>query len=268
MSKPLTPRLAIVTGADGGIGRAFCRELAGRGCGLVLVSITDLPLRNFAEELSSEYHIPVYPLTLDLTADDSTCRLVSFLLARGLEPDMLVNNAGIFSFLPLQDMDEVKLSRFIDLHVRSLTELSREFGRRFAANGRGWILNMSSMSCWMPMPGLAMYSATKAYIRVLSRALHYELRDYGVSVMVAAPGGIATDLFGLPPHLMRLALRLGAVSTPEKFASGAVKRCLKGKQQYINGLLNRLSIVAVGATPRSVRMLVKRLLLDKGVTRP
>ena len=136
-----------------------------------------------------------------------------------------------------------------------------------SARGKGRILNMSSMSCWTPMPGIAMYAATKAYIRVFTRALHYELRDSGVSVTAACPGGIATSLFGLPDNLMRLAIRLHAVQTPEKFVRKAVDKMLKGKKQYINGPINRLAIFAVGITPTPVRMLVKRKMLDRGIKR-
>lgn len=118
------------------------------------------------------------------------------------------------------------------------------------------------------MPGLAMYSSTKAYIRAFSRALHYEMRDYGVSVTVACPGGIATDLFGLPDNLKRLALRLGAIQRPEKFAKKAVKKMLRGKAQYINGMVNRLAVVFIGILPRFVRMQVKYKLLDRGIVKP
>ncbi len=86
-------------------------------------------------------------------------------------------------------MPQHKIDCFIRLHVDAVTNISRAFALRFKERGSGRILNMSSMSCWMPMPGIAMYSATKAYIRVFSRALHYELRDSGVSVTVACPGG-------------------------------------------------------------------------------
>lgn len=115
------------------------------------------------------------------------------------------------------------------------------------------------------MPGIAMYSATKAYIRVLSRAMHYELKDYGVTVTVACPGGIATDLFGLPTKLRKLAVSLGVLARPEKFARKAVKRMLKGRKQYINGALNRFSIFFISILPTPVRMLVKRKMLDQGI---
>lgn len=117
------------------------------------------------------------------------------------------------------------------------------------------------------MPGLAMYASTKAYIRVFSRALHYEMKDFGVGVTVACPGGIATDLFGLPQNLKELAVRIGVLDTPEKFARKAIDRMLRKKKQYINGWLNRLSIFFVGITPTPVRMMVKHRLLDKGIVR-
>jgi putative short-chain dehydrogenase len=184
-----------------------------------------------------------------------------------INPDILVNNAGIFSFATVDETPERKLECFIDLHVRAVTMLSRWFASRRKKERSGWILNMSSMSCWMPMPGLAMYAATKAYIRVFSRSLHYEMKDYGVGVTVACPGGIATDLFGLPGNLKKLAVGIKVLDTPENFARKAVGKMLRGKKQYINGWLNRLSILCVGITPTPVRMMVKHRMLDKGIKR-
>ncbi len=261
----LPGKWGLVTGADGGIGFEICRSLARRGCSLVMVSVTTDPLRNAAMQIESEFSVKALPLTVDLTDEHSVSIIAAFLLSRNVDVDYLVNNAGVFSFNELALTPDTTIERFVDLHVRATTMLSAHFARIFRERGSGRMLNMSSMSCWMPMPGLAMYASTKAYIRVLSRSLHYELKDYGASVTVAAPGGIATDLFGLPDHLKRLAVRLGVLETPKKFAEKAVKAMLKGKKQYINGWLNRLSIVFVGATPTSVRMMVKHKLLDRGI---
>ncbi len=263
----LTGKWAVVTGADGGIGMEFCRALARRGCSLVLVSVTVDPLRKAAFSLETEFGIKSYPLTLDLRDHNAESMLAAYLKTLGIDPDFVINNAGIFSFRELADTSDKKIECFIDLHVRATTMLSLFFARRFRERGSGRILNMSSMSCWMPMPGLAMYSSTKAYIRVFTRSLHYELKDYGASATVAAPGGIATSLFGLPDNLMRLAVGIGAVERPEKFAEKAVKAMLKGKKQYINGIVNRLAIFFVGITPTWIRMQVKRRLLDKGIVK-
>lgn len=265
--KDLAGKWAVVTGADGGIGIEFCRALARRGCSLVLVSVTVDPLRQVAISLENEFEIKALPYTLDLTDPHADSMLAAYLGTRNIDPDIIINNAGIFSFRELADTSDAKIQSFIDLHVRATTMISLLFARRFKQRGSGHILNMSSMSCWMPMPGLAMYASTKAYIRVFTRSLHYELKDYGASATVAAPGGIATSLFGLPDHLMKLAVGIGAVTKPDKFAEKAVCAMLKGKKQYINGFLNRLAIFFVGITPTWVRMQVKRRLLDKGITK-
>lgn len=267
VKKNLRGRLAIVTGAEGGIGRCFCETLAARGCSLLMVGIQDGPLAATAAEVADRYGVGAYPLRLDLTRPDATQKILEWLDERELTPYILINNAGIFSFRPVTETDERKVACFIDLHVRAVTELTRAVAQRMARAGEGRVLNMSSMSCWMPMPGIALYSATKAYIRVLTRAMHYELRDSGVTLTAACPGGIATDLFGLSPGLQRLAVRIGALATPEKFARKAVNRMLRGRRQYINGPLNRFSIFFVSILPTPVRMLIKRLMLDKGITR-
>lgn len=260
--------LAVVTGASGGIGLEFCKTLARRGYDIVMISIDDTPLHDAAASIAESYHVRTFPLTLDLCTDDAPDRIFAYMENLSIEPDVLINNAGIFSFAPVTDIPEGKVLAFINLHVKATTTLSIRFARYFRSKGKGRILNMSSMSCWMPMPGLAMYSSTKAYIRAFSRALHYDMRDYGVSVTVACPGGIATDLFGLPDNLKRLALRLHAIERPDRFASKAVDRMLKGKAQYINGFINRLAIVFIGILPSGVRMQVKRRLLDKGISKP
>ncbi|MDE5869310.1 MAG: SDR family NAD(P)-dependent oxidoreductase [Muribaculaceae bacterium] len=266
MKRDLEGRLALITGASSGIGYCFCRELASRGCDLVMISNQDT-LDECASEIAKEFDIKAYPFFCDLTSFNSAEKIEGFLDRSGLEPDYIINNAGIFSFRLLCDTPERKIDCFIDLHVRAVTSLSRLFATRFAKRGHGRILNMSSMSCWMPMPGIAMYSATKAYIRVFSRSLHYEVKDSGVTVTVACPGGIATDLFGLPDNLKKLAVNIGALTTPERFVKKAVGKMLKGKKQYINGGLNRLSIFLVSILPTPVRMLVKRKMLDRNIVR-
>lgn len=261
-------KTALVTGASSGIGLEFCRQLAAIGAGLVMVSNQERELVDCAQCIANDYGVRVDAICLDLTGADCAERLMAYTDSLGLEIDLLINNAGIFSFAPLLDTPDGKVNAFVDLHVRAVTALSVAYGRRMRQRGGGYILNMSSMSCWMPVPGLAMYSATKAYIRVMSRALHCELRESGVSVTVACPGGISTALFGLPDNLMRLALRLHAVDTPEWFVRKALKVTARRRQQYINGLLNRLAIVAVACLPRSGRLAVKHRLLDRGIIRP
>lgn len=268
----LSGKLALVTGAAGGIGLEFAKVLAGMGAGLILLDIDGERLSEAREtcvRLKPNISVPqpVFTVKADLTEENFIEKIDLFCTENAILPDILINNAGIFSFLPIADTSSRKIEIFIDLHVRAVTMLSQWFVTKRKNQGSGWMLNMSSMSCWMPMPGLAMYSSTKSYIRVFTRALHYEMKDYGVGVTVACPGGISTDLFGLPEKWKRFAVAIGVLQTPEKFVRKALRKMLKRKKQYINGALNRFSIFFIGILPTRARMLVKHQLLDKGITR-
>ena len=274
---------ALVTGGAGGIGLEFAKVLYQRGASLILLDLSGERLAEALTTIKDSWTRSagtdkgiesqeaaagkIFLLTLDLTREDFIEEIYKFCDKEGLNPEILVNNAGIFSFRPISDTSVGKIEAFIDLHVRAVTLLSRWFVAKRKPHRSGWMLNMSSMSCWMPMPGLAMYSSTKSYIRVFSRALHYEMKDYGVGVTVACPGGIATDLFGLPKNLQKFAVSIGVLQTPQSFARKAVKKMLKKRKQYINGFLNRFSIFFVGILPTRIRMMVKHHLLDKGISR-
>lgn len=292
-------RLAVITGAASGIGRCFAEALAADGCRLLLIDRNEITLPVCNEGIvsldtpqlvgtchgmsapsskvqptigSQSGHAMACPyssteplihtLQLDLTEADAADKVMAYLDAEGLQPNLLINNAGIFDFKAVSDLTPGRIDTYIDLHMRAVTHLSRQMAMRMAAHGGGSILNMSSMSCWMPMPGIALYAATKAYIRVFSRALNVEMRGSGVTVTVACPGGIATDLFGLPRSLQRLGVRVGALTTPEKFVRNALRRCVRRKAQYINGLLNRIAIPSVAALPTGARHMIKTRLLD------
>lgn len=254
---------SVVTGASSGIGLEFSRQLAAMGSNLVMISNQPRELEAEARKIASASGIMALPLEVDLTAADAEEKILAFLRSNGIVPYLLVNNAGIFDFRAVEELSPQRIDVYIDLHIRAVTRLSRSIGALMARNGGGRILNMSSMSCWMPMPGIAMYSATKAYIRAFSRAYRIEMKDCGVSVTVACPGGIATDLFGLPPQLQRLGVILGVLMTPQAFVRRALKRTFRGKAQYINGLLNRVSIVFVASLPEWARSGIKHRLLDK-----
>lgn len=256
---------AVVTGADGGIGFEFCRELGRLGCNVIGVSNRGAQLREAMQRIKEEFGVKTTAIEADLAHEGAAESLMQALHQMRQEPDILINNAGIFSFRPVTELSQRQLDIYVDLHVRSVMELSRLAAISMKERGEGMILNMSSMSCWTPMPGIALYSATKAFIRAYSRALHYELRDDNVSVTVACPGGIATDLFGLPANLKKLAVAIGAIALPDRFVHKAIGKMMKRRAQYVNGLINRLAIFFVGITPRSVRMLIKHLMLDRGI---
>ena len=250
----------MITGASGGLGKGIAEAALRRGDAVALTSRSPVKLNAMVAEFPKQ----AMAVKLELDRIGSMEKALHQVYARFGRIDVLVNNAGIFLFRSVVCTEPGRIDLFIDLHMRAVTHLCRTFALDMKQRGcRGYILNMSSMSCWMPMPGIAMYSATKAYIRVLSRSLAVELADDGITVMVACPGGIATDLFGLPRRLQRLGVRLGALATPQRFVAGALRRLFRRRRQYINGLLNRIAIVAVAMLPHRLRLVIKHRLLDR-----
>lgn len=114
---------------------------------------------------------------------------------------------------------------------------------------KGYILNMSSMSAWMAMPGIQTYNASKAFIYNLSKSLWYEFKPLGVGITVMAPGAVDTALFGLSPELRKLAVNLTVSIPPEKLVKRALKKLFKNKKADTPGFLNWLATPLLKHTP-------------------
>lgn len=126
----ISHKLAVVTGASGGIGLEFCKALAEKGADLLMISIDDEPLKKASEIISLTYGVKTYPLTIDLCSDEATERILAFVDNFNLDPRILINNAGIFSFAPVCSIPDRKIEAFIDLHIRAATRLSVAFARQ------------------------------------------------------------------------------------------------------------------------------------------
>ena len=114
---------------------------------------------------------------------------------------------------------------------------------------KGYILNMSSMSAWMAMPGIQTYNATKAFIYNFSKSIWYELKPHNVGITVMAPGAVDTELFGLAPKWRKIAVSLTASIPPEKLVTRALKSLFRGKKAAMPGLLNHLATPLLKHTP-------------------
>ena len=132
---------------------------------------------------------------------------------------------------------------------RELTE--EEASQRICGHKRmrGYILNMSSMSAWMAMPGIQTYNSTKAFIYNFSKSLWYELKPQNVGITVMAPGAVDTGLFGLAPNLRKLAVNLTVSIPPEKLVKRALKKMFRNKKADTPGFINWLSTPILKHTP-------------------
>lgn len=236
---------ALVTGAGTGIGRSFALRLATAGYDLVLVGQTTATLERVRDEIAAAdatARRQVRILTMDLARTEASDELYAAVRAMGIDIDVLVNNAGIFSFRDILQTPPERIERMILLHDMTLSKNCLAFGRDMAARGRGWILNMSSFSIWMPFPGMALYTATKAYVRTFSVAFAKEMAERGVRVTAVCPAGVATDLYGLTPRWQRIGLRLGVLISADACARRALRALWRGRRTVVPDWWNRAFI--------------------------
>lgn len=255
---------ALVTGASSGIGLEYARLLAQIGCSLVVVSNQCDELMSLAANLAAEYKVRVTPIHIDLAREQAAQELYDACKRQNCQIDILINNAGVFSFGDLVQLQSSVVTRLISLHIVTLSELCRLFGRDMVARKNGYILNMSSLSAWLPVPGIALYNASKSYIRNFSHSLHQELLPHGVSVTVVCPGGVATNLYNLSGRLQLLGVRLGILMTPQALARRALRAMFGKRRQIVPGLINKLFIPIFSLIPSYLILYAKRRIEQTG----
>ena len=179
---------ALVTGAGSGIGRCYALRLAASGYRLVLVGERAEPLEAVGREIEAAGGAEVRLCPLDLARTTAAQELFDWTRAQAIDIDVLVNNAGIFSFCDVLATPPERIERIILLHDLTATQLCRLFAGEMIRRGvRGHILNMSSYSLWMPFPGLSVYSASKAYLKSFSIAFAREVADRHIRVTAVCP---------------------------------------------------------------------------------
>lgn len=243
-------RWALVTGAVSGIGLAMARRLATLGYNLFVVYHFDRDVEPSTAALRSEYDVEVRGMAMDLARAGAARSVYDHVCSCGVEPDVVVNNAGMFIFRDVAETDVQRIESIIYLHVMTNTMMCRLFGADMKRRGHGYILNMSSYSIWMPWPGMAMYASTKRFLHEFSVCLTKELREAGVSVTAVCPAGVATDLYGLPRNWQRIGVRLGVLLTPEKTARLALRAMFRRRKVCVPGWYNRIFIPLIRLVPR------------------
>ncbi len=184
----------LITGASAGIGREFALQLAGRARSLILVARRDERLIELADQLRREHpKLLVQIRKVDLADLTQLNILLDWLDRENLEVDLLINNAGLGDHGPFAKSDPFRNKEMILVNVTAVTLLTRHLLPRMIAKRHGGILNVSSSAGFLPIPGFAVYAATKAYVTSFSEALRAELRGTGVSVSTLCPGPVATE---------------------------------------------------------------------------
>lgn len=290
-------KVALVTGASSGIGYEYSIQLALRGYDVLMVSnedavfakaselsakvggtlVLDLPDAAGPEDSSassdssaspasstsaacpdSDSSQRIIPLVCDLARTEAAEELYNWCSRKSLEVEVLVNNAGIYHNRDFLDDSAGYNSAIMLLHVYTPTMLMYFFAKDMAARGKGYILNMSSVTSAFAVQRIGIYCSTKAYLRGISRSAHVEMKDQGVIVTCVRPGAVATPLYNLSSTAQRIGLALGYITTPSKLASKGLDALFKGRACITPGLYTKLLDILVRLIPTPLLRLIRR----------
>lgn len=255
MSAPLV----LITGASGGIGRALAFEFARHGYDVALAARNADALAEVAAKLAGK-GAKAHVIPVDLAVPEGAGVLLKALEDLHLEVDVLVNNAGFGDMDPVANADCSKLISMVDLNIRTLTELTCALLPSMVDRRRGGVLNVASTAAFMPGPNMAVYYASKAYVLSLTRALHSELKDGGVTACALCPGPVKSGFQDAAAMKGSLLLKLSPMMGPKRVARAGYRAFAKGRREVVPGLSNKMMAVLPRISPTGMTMaLIKKL---------
>ncbi|MGB7260151.1 MAG: SDR family oxidoreductase [Pseudolabrys sp.] len=242
--------VTLITGASAGIGAALARVFAQQGHALAVTARREAQLTALAAEIAGRGHPAPQVIACDLGAPDGPAQLAEAMTARGLEPAVVVNNAGFGLLGEAAARGRADELAMIDLNARALTDLSLRWIEALTRH-RGGILNVASIAAFLPSPGMAVYHATKAYVLSFSEALHAELAPSGVRVTALCPGPVRTEFqerAGIPRgYFPRYLAR-----TAERVAREGYDGLMRGKRVVVPGMPNKVVTLLPRLLPRAI----------------
>src|SRR5256884_1175945 len=229
----------LITGASSGIGEVFARKLAARGHNLLLVARSEEKLVALCNELGRSNNIHAQYVALSLSQTDAPAKLFAEARNRDLEIDLLINNAGFGSMGDFAKLDPARELNMIDLNVHALVELTHRFLQPMRERSSGAIINVASTAGFQPVPYMATYAATKAFVLSFSESLWEENRPYGIEVMALCPGVTDTNFFEAS-RMQRPPARTS--QTPDEVVDTALRALKRRKSSVISGWTNFMAV--------------------------
>lgn len=238
---------ALVTGASAGIGWALAEQLAAGGAHLVLTARRTDRLAELASELSSRHGIKAEAFAADLSQPGAPREILAFTTGKGIDVELLVNNAGFGAFGYIQDIPEARLTEMIQVNCAAVVHLTRLYIPAMVDRRHGDILIVASTAAFQPVPFISAYAATKAFDLIFAEGIAEEVRKFGVRVCALCPGSTNTEFQQVAQQPDR-AFR--AAETAEKVARVGLDGLARGKTSVISGGKNRAMVVAERLAPR------------------
>ncbi|HEY1827528.1 MAG TPA: SDR family oxidoreductase [Acidimicrobiales bacterium] len=245
---------ALVTGSSSGIGAEIARDLARRGHGVTLVARREDKLKALADELAQEFGVRTEVVAADLTDPGSRAELPGEVERRGLVVDILVNNAGFSTMGPVHLGERDRELAMVRTNIEAVVDLCTLFVPGMVSRQRGAILNTASTAAFQPLPGQAVYGASKSFVLSYGRALGTELKGTGVTVTTLCPGPVETgfaEASGLSDAEAAESLPKFMWVPPEGVAKAAVEGLASGRPVVIPGAANRVGAALGHLAPKA-----------------
>jgi uncharacterized protein len=243
--------VTLITGASAGIGSALARVFARNGHRLVLIARREQRLAALADEIAATGAARPACIAIDLQRPDAVEQIAEAMTRLGVEPDVVVNNAGFGLLGASSTLSGAEQLAMIDVNARVLTGLSLAFTDSLERH-RGGILNVASVAAFLPGPHMAVYYASKAYVLSFSEALHWELRPRGIRVTTLCPGPVPTEFQA------RAGFEGGAASpdmlsqSADAVAEAGYQGLRRGRRVVVPGAVNRLMVMVMRFLPRGL----------------
>jgi len=244
-----TGKTALITGASSGIGATFARTLAAQGTHLILVARSEEKLRDLATTLATLHNIRAEVLTADLSRSEAGQELFAATELLDLPVDILINNAGFATYGSFDSLSAEQEQQEIMLNVAAVVDLTHRFLPAMLARRSGSIINIASTAAFQPVPYMAVYGASKAFVLSFSEALWAEYRSKGIRVLALCPGPTSTNFFNA---VGTEDAGLGSKETPEKVVQVALQALERGRPSVISGRQNALMANSVRFAPRGM----------------
>lgn len=221
-------KYALVTGASSGCGYEYARILAQKGYNLLIVSNEDA-IHEKANILRVDFPVKVISLVRNLGVQDAAKDLHNYCTDNDIEIEVLINNAGVYHDRDFMDDSEAFNMLIMNLHMITPAMLIYYFGQDMARRGKGYVLNMCSVTADIAVQRLGSYGSTKAFLRNFSRSLYVEMKDKGVIITDMTPGAINTGLYNIKPWATKVGLLLGYIVQPNYLARRGVNAMFRGR---------------------------------------
>lgn len=255
-------KTALITGASSGIGHALATEFAQGGYNVILAARSMSKMQELAENLQRQYGITATVIAADLQTDTGAAQLHADIKARGITLDALVNNAGFGTFGDFHKSELPDELAMMQLNMNTVVALTRLFMPDLLAT-KGKVMNVASTAAFQPVPTMAVYAATKAFVRNFSEAIASELEGTGVTVTALCPGPTASgflDKADMHDSGLVKGKKLPTSQEVARLGYGAMQR---GQRVYVPGVMNWLLAQSHRSTPRNLMTVIVKFMMKR-----